>query len=505
MLSRKSFFVAIWLAGFSLASLCLVAQQIGDGPVIQKHLDQSDIEANRYSFEELFELGRQLFEARFNTFDGQGRPAATGDGNPTKRDPAGQPRFIRTSSPDSNSCAGCHNQPRSGGAGDIVANVFVLAQVLDPVTDSVSGEFSNSRNTLGMFGAGAIEMLAREMTRELHEQREKALEEATGGGVARRVPLITKGVSFGFLTARPDGSVDASEVEGVNEDLIIRPFHQKGAVVSIREFTNNAFNHHHGMQAMERFGVGRTGTDDFDEDGVSDELTVGDVTATTIFQAALAIPGQVIPNDAAVARAILRGERVFSRVACDSCHRPLMILEDPVYSEPNPFHPEGNLQVDEVENPYRFDLTEQGEMPRLERLPDGRALVRAFTDLKRHNLCDDELDHYCNERLSQGGIATEDFLTRKLWDAGNSAPYGHVGDLTTLTEAIFFHGGAARASRDAFMALPQRDKDALIEFLKSLQVLPPGTAFLVVDEQGQQAAGPDSSLQSEPWRFPRRN
>jgi len=43
-----------------------------------------------------------------------------------------------------------------------VANVFVLAQVLDPVTDSVSAEFSDERNTLGMNGSGAIEMLARE-------------------------------------------------------------------------------------------------------------------------------------------------------------------------------------------------------------------------------------------------------------------------------------------------------------------------------------------------------
>ena len=34
------------------------------------------------------------------------------------------------------------------------------------------------------------------------------------------------------------------------------PFHQAGAVVSLRQFTNNAFTHHHGMQSEERFGVG---------------------------------------------------------------------------------------------------------------------------------------------------------------------------------------------------------------------------------------------------------
>jgi hypothetical protein len=35
--------------------------------------------------------------------------------------------------------------PEVGGAGDFVANVFVLAQTLDPVTESVNGNFSNER------------------------------------------------------------------------------------------------------------------------------------------------------------------------------------------------------------------------------------------------------------------------------------------------------------------------------------------------------------------------
>ena len=80
----------------------------------------------------------------------------------------------------------------------------------------------------------------------------------------------------GHLIAHADGSVDTSAVEGINADLILRPFHQKGAVVSLREFTNNATNHHHGMESVERFGVEMTGTADFDQDGVEDELSVGD-------------------------------------------------------------------------------------------------------------------------------------------------------------------------------------------------------------------------------------
>jgi hypothetical protein len=74
--------------------------------------------------------------------------------------------------------------------------------------------------------------------------------------------------------------------------------------------------------------------------------------------------------------------------------------------------------------------------------------------------------------IAGGEVPLRQFLTRKLWDAGSSAPYGHRGDLTTLTEAIVFHGGEGRAARDAFLALSSYDRACVIEFLKSLQVLP---------------------------------
>jgi hypothetical protein len=177
---------------------------------------------------------------------------------------------------------------------------------------------------------------------------------------------------------------------------------------------------------------------------------------------------------------------------------PALVLNDRHFTEPNPFNPPGNLHPDDVPQPFSFDMTRDGPGPRLKRLPGGRALVQAFTDLKRHNLNDADLNHFANEQVPQGmlnGFAppsdftidplprpTEEFLTRKLWDAGNTDPYGHRGDLTTLTEAIHFHGGEARASRDAFFALPKEDRDAIIEFLKTLQVLPDGSPPVVIDD-----------------------
>lgn len=470
-----------WALACAVAGLGMTAHaQIGDGPVVKEHVDQHRIDSGQMTFQEIFDKGAELFSAKFNSYDGQGRPGTTGGG--AAREPGSAPRFIRTSAPDANSCAGCHNDPVVGAAGDIVANVFVLAQALDPVTESVNGAFSNERNTLGMHGAGPIEMLAREMTADMHQIREDAVAEAAANEAAVTRALWTKGVFFGSITANPDGSVDTENVEGVDADLVIKPFHQKGAVISLREFTNNAMNHHHGMQSVERFGVERTGSPDFDQDGVSNELTVGDITATTVWQAGLGTPGQVIPNDPVVARAIIRGERNFSIAGCDSCHVPALPLNSTIFSEPNPYNPDGNLQVEDVAAPYVWDMSENGDMPRIRKRHDGTAMVRAFTDLKRYNLCDEELYHFCNEQVVQGGIDTNEFLTRKLWDVGNTAPFGHKGDLTTLTEAIYYHGGDARASRDAFMAMSAQEQAEVVEFLKSLQILPEGTESLVVDE-----------------------
>lgn len=54
---------------------------------VERHLQQSEIEAGRYSLGELLRLGEQLFTARWTRWDGQGRPAATGAALPTRRDP----------------------------------------------------------------------------------------------------------------------------------------------------------------------------------------------------------------------------------------------------------------------------------------------------------------------------------------------------------------------------------------------------------------------------------
>ncbi|MBO0727337.1 MAG: hypothetical protein J2P52_17180 [Blastocatellia bacterium] len=465
-------------------------QMVGERPALEAHINETDIESGKITFGDLLGIGEDIFSARWNFLDGQGRPAATGANTPTKRNPLNFVPFIRTSAPDSTSCADCHHQPAIGGAGGFVSNVFVLAQNLDPVTDSVSADFSDERNTLGMNGSGAIEMLAREMTADLLALRQVAINNARQTGGDQTVSLSAKGVNFGQLTAHPDGSVDASGVVGVDPDLVIKPFSQKGVVNSVRVFTVNAYNHHHGMEAVERFGVGQIDnkgniitTNDFDEDGVPDELTVGDITAATIFQVAMNIPGRVIPSDSNRLAAAGRGESRFQAIGCADCHRPTLLLQSALFSEPNPFNPPGNLRPQDVKSAIVFDLTKDIPGPQLEPGANGGgAVVRAYTDLKRHVICDELDPFFCNERLIQNGVPTNQFITRKLWDVGNTAPYGHRGDLTTITEAILHHAGEARPQRESFAALPTPQQNEIVEFLKQLQVLPNGAPREISDQ-----------------------
>jgi hypothetical protein len=139
-----------------------------DTPTVPNSMEQADINSGAVSFQEINDHGEKLFATKFNICDGRGRPETTGGGAaraiPTHDDEgrpvdAGVVAKTRSSAPDSDACGGCHAQPELGGAGDFVANVFVLAQTLDPLTQDIDAATTNDRNTLGMHGSGAIEML----------------------------------------------------------------------------------------------------------------------------------------------------------------------------------------------------------------------------------------------------------------------------------------------------------------------------------------------------------
>lgn len=510
-------------AAGALSALAVVASlyagsrgQIGREVAIAHHL--ADDDEFTTPLPKLIDYGRLLFAANWTAEEGAGRPLTKGTGK-ALADPSeplvGERAFNRISGPDANSCAGCHNAPYgiTGGGGDIVANVFVLGQRFDFVTmdphDTTATKgavdeqgqpitlqsIANSRATTGMFGAGYLEMLARQITTDL-----QAIRDSMKPGETRE--LVSKGIHYGRLTRKPDGLWDTSAVEGLSRlsllgttpterpTLIIRPWHQAGNVISLREFSNNAFNQHHGIQPTERFGL----DSDPDGDGVRNEMTRADVTAVTLFQAALQVPGRVIPNDPAVEEAVLKGEMLFDRVGCTSCHVARLPLDGNgwIYSEPSPFNAPTNLRLGETKT-LSLDLTsDELPQPRLKRDPAQPSVVwvPAYTDFKLHDITGGQADKVNREALDMNhgtwsakfAKGNAKFLTRRLWGAANQPAHFHHGLFTTMRQAVLAHAGEAIAQRQAFEALPRDDQDDVIEFLKTLQVLPPGTKDLVVDE-----------------------
>lgn len=420
--------------------------------------------------EDLIAEGQRLFEARFIRAEGAGRPMATQAIVPTRRKRPAETTFNRLPGPDASACSGCHNQPVTGGAGDFVANVFVSEGFESADFDTTDPQFSNERGTNILQGAGLVELLAREMTVDLQAQRREALRQARQSGEPVTVALSTKDIAFGKLTAHPDGTLDVTAIDGIDPDLVLRPFSQKGVFASLRQFTVNALNVHHGIQASERFGAQWTGSSDFDMDGVPDEIDPGLVSALVAFQATLPAPGRRtdLPEDWAVAAA--DGEKVFADIGCVSCHRPALPLDSLAFADPGPFEGAGTLRAQDVSDPLVLNLAGLDWVKRLPRDDRGRVLVPLFGDLKRHRIADAQTDDLGNELLGQRFVDRDVFITAELWGVGNTAPYGHRGDITTLNEVILAHGGRAAPVRDAYAALPDVQQQSIIAFLRTLEV-----------------------------------
>ncbi len=442
--------------------------------VFSSHVDFDSVAAaGPAALPALIERGRELFKAKFTTADGAGRPRATQAIIPTRRKSGVNPPFSRTSGPDSNSCFGCHNDPIEGGSGDDVSNAFVSEGFESAQFDNTDPSFSSERHTIALMGAGLVELLAREMTADLQAIRAEAVAQARATGEERRADLVSKGVRFGWIVAHPDGMVDLNSVDGVDADLIVRPFSRKGVFASLRQFTINALNAHHGMEAVERFGVRWTGSHDFGESGVPDAVTPGDVSALVAFQATLPPPTvkSDLPDDWRAAAA--EGAKQFDAIGCPSCHVKTLPLKSLVFTDPAPYDMAGTLRASEVKAPIRLDLSALPFARTLEKNDRGEWLIPLMSDLKRHLVVDDEVSALGNELQAQRFVERDVFLTPRLWGVGSTAPYGHNGQFRMLDEIIAAHGGDARFSRDAYLALDPAERDSVVAFLRSLVIEAP--------------------------------
>jgi hypothetical protein len=472
---------------------------------LEKHLEQKDIGAGALQFAQLFDAGDKLFHTPYNGLDGvgmqhtvAGAPMPRFSVGPVKGSPV--PVGVQ-------SCGSCHATPFPAGAGLAHTRVF-----FDPDQNGLPPY--DARSTISLFGNGVVQLVAEEMTEKLFAARDGAAAEAKAKpGTAVRQALLVNGVDFGAVTATADASgkvtYDVSEVRGVSPDLVVRPYGWKGQITTLRNFSVAAASFGMGMQAEEFvWRLPPAAGPDPDGDGVTRELSVGDVTAMTIYNAAQEAPtdlahvaalGSATAPDAAASGQIDRGRALFTQVGCASCHVPEMRLANTVFEEPtargagqfvDPFLAGKNAGYDTA-HPVRFDLLKDSQAPRIEARPEGGAVVRLFGDLKRHEMGRRLADpapvavlHVSLAPLQFEGktvmVSASQYLTPELWGVGNTGPWMHDDRAGTLAEAITLHGedspppagqagrSEAQEARDAFVKLSPDDQRALVAFLKSL-------------------------------------
>lgn len=168
------------------------------------------------------------------------------------------------------------------------------------------------------------------------------------------------------------------------------------------------------------------------DDGVDDpEISAGTVNKVVFYLQTLEAPRRRNSTNSDV----IAGETIFKNIACDNCHVPALQT--------------GASEIKALNNVTFYP----------------------YTDMLLHDM-GAELDDFYTE----GTVKTSEWRTTPLWGLGlqkDSQGGGkqfllHDGRATTYGEAIQFHGGEGAASRSAYNALSETEKEQLTKFLDSL-------------------------------------
>ena len=413
--------------------------------------------------------GRQLFQRKFTVTQGVGPRLDDGVNDISAN--------LDRGAGLSDSCSGCHGRPRgSGGFGGAVATR------------------PDSRDAPHLFGLGLKEMLADEITADLRAIRTQAITEARVNQQPVTKQLTSKGINYGSLTVSPNGTVDTTNVQGVNLDLRVRPFLAHGGKISIREFVVGALQAEMGLQAVDPdllvahhggrittpSGIILDGavdqleappTDDPTADPDGDEVT-SEIHPSIVDHLEFYLLNYFRPATYEQTTRTAKGRKLLDEIKCTVCHIPdLQVNYDRrVADAETVFDPtKGGLNgLFATATPLHSTADDGSGFPPLKRPLSGTFLVKnIFTDFKRHDLGPD-----FHERNYDGTLRKE-FLTTPLWGVGSTSPYGHDGRSLNLKEVILRHGGEALASAQAFASLSEQNQEKVIAFLNSLVLFPP--------------------------------
>jgi hypothetical protein len=414
--------------------------------------------------------GRQLFQRKFTTLQGRGSGPddGTGDVNSNNAIGAGV----------ADSCAACHGRPKgsAGSGGDVATR-------------------PDSRDAPHLFGIGLKEMLADEITFDLRAIRDATVAKAIAKRRSFTAKLTSKGISYGTITANSAGAVDLTQIQGIDPDLRVKPFFAEGSMTSLREFISTAFHNELGMNTNDpdliaaSSGARVVTPAGMVLDGTKDKIqppptpnpgTGNEIDTALVDHMEFYLLNYFKPGHDKQTEITERGRVVFDRIGCSACHvANLMINRDRRVAD-----------LDTVYDPVRgnFNTLFATATPLVNVVSDGTPypplvqpaynpflVTDIYTDFKRH-----DLGPNFYERNYDGTTQTT-FLTRPLWGAGSTGPYGHDGRSISLDAVILRHGGESQKSRDAYAALPAARSTALLTFLNSLVLFPPDDTASTLD------------------------
>jgi hypothetical protein len=234
--------------------------------------------------------------------------------------------------------------------------------------------------------------------------------------------------------------------------------------------------------------------DDPDRDSYCEEISEGDLDVTEWYLLNHPSPGRGRITDE-----VRRGERLFGRAGCASCHVPDWHLHaaNPLAKDYTDRH-DGDRRFFELQTAWN-DKTDRLE-GKLVLLADKRAIppglgnqdsglllprrgaytIRGlYSDLKYHDVGE---SFY---QMQFDGSMIRQWRTPPLWGVASTAPYGHDGANLSLDDVILRHAGEALASRQAYSVLAPGDRRAVIAFLDSLVLYQTERIPCDIDGDGQ--------------------
>lgn len=201
-------------------------------------------------------------------------------------------------------------------------------------------------------------------------------------------------------------------------------FGKKAAVIDLLQQTVTAYNQDMGITSTFE------PIDPFSGLSIDPEVSDQTVRDVVFYLKTLKAPIQRSQED----EQILQGKALFSQIQCGACHTPEWTTPD--------------SDIASLSNKTFFP----------------------YTDLLLHDM-GKELD----DGVTEGSAETFEWRTPPLWGLGLSPKSQggsfflmHDGRATSIEDAILLHGGEATDSRSQFESLSEKDKSALLKFLKSL-------------------------------------